>query len=44
MNIVGERPVGTAFLHSQNASAEKHYANYIYKFVDRAIQDTSQKI
>ena len=38
MNIVAHCPAETAFLHSQDASAEKHDDNYIYHFVDDAIE------
>ena len=39
MNIVAHCPAGTAFLHSEDASAKKHNANYIFQFVDKAIRD-----
>lgn len=39
MNIVAHCPAGMAFLHSQDASAEKHDGNYIYHFVDDAIKE-----
>jgi len=39
MNIVAHCPAGTTFLHSDDASAEKHDANYIFQFVDKAIRD-----
>ena len=39
MNIVAHSPAGTTFLHSQDASAEKHDGNYIYHFVDDAIKE-----
>ena len=39
MNIVAHCPAGTTFLHSEDASAEKHNANYIFQFVDKAIKD-----
>jgi len=35
---------GTTFLHSKNASTEKHDANYIFQFVDKVIKDAGQKI
>ena len=43
MNIVARCPAGTAFLHSENASAEKHDANYIFQFVDKAIRDVGSE-
>ena len=39
MNIVAHCPAGMAYLHSQDASAEKHDGNYIYQFVDNAIKE-----
>ena len=38
MNIVAHCPVGTAFLHSEDASAEKHNANYIFQFVEKQLE------
>ena len=37
MNIVAHCQVGTTFLHSKDASIEKHDANYIFQFIDKAI-------
>ena len=38
MNIVAHYPAGTAFLHSKDASAEKHDAHYIFQFVDKQLE------
>ena len=43
MNIVVHCPAGTAFLLSQDASAEKHDGTYIYNFVDKAIEDAGEE-
>ena len=42
MNI--HYPTRTAFLHSEDASAEKHDANYIFQFVDKAIKDVGPNV
>ena len=39
MNIVAHCPAGTTFLYSEDTSAEKYNANYIFQFVDKIIRD-----
>jgi len=43
MNIATHYPAEIAFLHLEDDSVQKHNANYIFQFVDKAIKNADPK-